>query len=133
MRRPVARLSLTKPMLQPALTRASCSGSRSETGRLAFRHLRTDRFAYWYRRRTRLWFTPAKFWAQQVVDAPVAESPAHVGDLDELGTQGLVHLALLGWVRRSCSGRAPRGGRHGAGPGELIHHGCDRHALGLWG
>lgn len=51
MRRPVLRLSLTKSMLHTSLTVvASCSGTRSLAGRLAFLRLRTAKLAALYNR-----------------------------------------------------------------------------------
>lgn len=55
-RRSLARLSLTKSMLQTSLTvRAICSGTRSDAGLLIFLRLRTVSLAALYKRYKRLW------------------------------------------------------------------------------
>ena len=111
-----------------------CSaGNRSAGGLRTFLRLRTARFAALYGRRyTRLWFTP-EVRAQQIVDAPVAESPAYMGDLDDpfakasaRGGIGLwrVPVAVAG---EPTSRQARRSDRM-----VLADHLADRLALGLW-
>ena len=69
MRRPLARLSLTKSMLHPSLTvLAACSCTRSLDDRLAVLRLRTTRLAALQRRHTRLLVDAEELWAQQVVE-----------------------------------------------------------------
>lgn len=74
-----------------------------------------------------------EFGAQQIVDAPVAEATAHMVDLDDLGAQGLVHLCFLGRVAVAVAGEPHEAAGAALGQVELLHHGRDRRALGLWG
>jgi hypothetical protein len=131
MRLPLAKLSLTKSMLQTSLTVwASCSGTPSDAGRLTFLRRRTARFAALYSRYTRLWFTVR---TQQIVDASVAKAPARLGDLDDLAAQIFGHLVRLRRVAVTVSGEPHKAA--GAALGQLVldHQLADRFAFGLWG
>jgi hypothetical protein len=73
--------------------------------------------------------------AQQVVDAPIAEAPPRLGDVDDLAAlsaSGLLDPAT-GGIGGSCLGRAPQAAGVALGKIELLDHLADGLALGLWG
>ncbi len=76
---------------------------------------------------------PGKFRAQQIVDAPVAESATDLGDLDDLAGEVLGHRVGLRWMAVAVAGEPHKA--TGAAFGQVVfdHQFADRFALGLWG
>ncbi|RYG55435.1 MAG: hypothetical protein EON56_05625 [Alphaproteobacteria bacterium] len=104
MRHPVLRLSLTKSMLHTSLTvLASCSGTRSLTGRLDFLRL------------------------------PIAEAPTCMRDLDDLAAELLRQGIGRGWIAIAVAGEPHKPAGASFAQIALLDHGGDGGTLGLWG
>jgi hypothetical protein len=59
-----------------------------------------------------------KLWAQQIVNAPVAEAPASMGNLKDLAGQVLGHLVGLGWMAVTVAGESHKAA--GAALGQVM-------------
>ena len=132
--RPLARLSLTKSMLQTSLT---------VRGRLQ-RHALDRRAAHLLalaHGQVRGAVEPVdalvvdarELRAQQIVDAPIAEAPAHVRDLDDPAGQLARGGISLGRVAVAVAGEPHKTTRAALGQVVLADHPGDRLALDLWG
>ncbi len=73
-----------------------------------------------------------EFRAQQVVDAPVAESSADLGDLDDLACEILGHRVGLRCMAIAAAGEPHKATGAALGQMVLAHQLADRFALGLW-
>jgi hypothetical protein len=71
--------------------------------------------------------------AQQVVNAPVAEAPAHLGDLDNPAGQLARGGIWLGWMAVAVSGEPHKATCAAFGQVVFFDHPGDRLALDLWG
>ena len=134
MRRPVLRLSLTKSMLHTSLTvAASCSGTRSLTGRWALLRLRTARLAALYSAVDALVIHTGEVRAQHVVDAPIAEAPTCMRNLDDLVAELLRYDIGLGWIAIAVAGEPHKPAGAPFTQITLPDHDGHRRALGLRG
>jgi hypothetical protein len=70
---------------------------------------------------------------QQVVDAPVAEAPSHMRDLDDLAGELLHCCVHLRWVAVAVAGEPHKTTRATLGQMLLAEQPVDRPVLGLWG
>ncbi len=70
---------------------------------------------------------------QQIVNAPVAETPARMGNLDDLAAQIFGHLVGLGWMAVTVAGEPHKTARAALGQMVLDNHHADRFAFDLWG
>ena len=74
-----------------------------------------------------------KLRAQQIVDAPVAEAPARMGDLDDPPGQLARGGIRLGWMAIAVTGEPHKTTRSALGQVVFFDHLANRLALDLWG
>ena len=133
MHRPLDRLSLTKSMLhfvdalgqlqRHALRRGPLDLLAPTHGQVRFAVQPVHPFVV----------HAGKFRTQHIVDAPVAETPARMGGLDDLAREIFGHLVGLGWMAVTVAGEPHKATGVALGQVVLDHQLADRFALGLWG
>jgi len=74
-----------------------------------------------------------KLRSQQIMDAPIAEAPTHVGDFHDLLAQFHSGLIDLWWVTVAIAGEPHKTARAAFGQVVFADHDLDRLAPGLWG